>query len=111
MTERRKMRFDQEPEPYSGPERRSRVALEDRVTRIEGHQKSMMDAIHENTIVTKRIEEILNLPGTFWMWCARWGKRISFAAKVVTPILAAMIALNQLLHIDIWEIIRRWLRF
>lgn len=100
--------------PYTGPDRRSVPVPVERVDKIEERQAAIMkdlDAVKvelgHNTQVTNRVMEILEAPATFWAWCSRWGRRISMFAKVMAPIIAFLIALDQLTHINVGELFRR----
>lgn len=110
---------------YSGEERRRRVdvtidlprvaQIETRQTALIGELQSvqtqvsaMQSELSENTIVTRQVKELLDAPATFWAWCARWGQRIRTvagwtraAAVWLTPVMAAVIVMHQLLDIDV----------
>lgn len=105
-------RLRQDAAPYVGPDRRADTGS--RIEAIERRQTSIMQDIDlvkvelkANTAVTQRVMEILEAPATFWAWCAKWGRRVSLFAKVVAPIIALFIALDQFMHIDIGGAIRR----
>lgn len=81
-------------------------ALDVRMTNMELAQRRLEDGVAENTAVTNRIKEILEVPGNFWAWCGRLGKGLSRIAKIMAPILALLVAIDQFLHIDPWLIIK-----
>lgn len=100
--------------PYTGPDRRSVPVPVERVDKIEERQAAIMKDLDtvkvelaHNTVVTNRVMEILEAPATFWAWCSRWGRRISMFAKVTAPIIAFLIALDQLTHVDVATLLRR----
>ena len=103
--------------PYQGLDRRSTPPVIDptRITQIEMRQSAIVKDIQgmktelsENTVVTRRVAEILEAPATFWAWCAKWGRRVSIFAKFCAPIIGLGVVLNQFLHIDLWDTFVRW---
>ncbi len=107
-------RLDQGGIPYTGPDRRSVPVPVERVDQIEKRQTAIMQDLDlmkselaRNTEVTNRVVEILEAPATFWAWCSKWGKRISIFTKFAAPILAFLITLDQLTHIDVAALLRR----
>lgn len=101
--------------PYTGPDRRSVPVPVERVDQIEQRQAAIMadlDAVKvelaQNTQVTNRVAEILEAPATFWAWCSKWGRRLSLFAKVMAPIIAFLIAVDQFLHVDIGGALARF---
>lgn len=106
--------MSQSSAPYQGPDRRAERVNPQRIDAIETRQAAMLsdikdvkDELSRNTAVTNRMAEILEAPATFWAWCSRWGKRISLFAKYTAPVVALLVACDQLLHIDIATLLKR----
>lgn len=103
-----------EQDGYGGAERRKvdpwRVKIEQDIGTIHEQLARNTAVTEANAATMTQVRELLEAPATFWAWCSKWGRRISLFAKWAAPIVGLGVAVNQFLHVDLWDLALKVLR-